>query len=561
MDHALEAETEALLQKAQKAVEAGDWPTAKQGFESALEHGQAGEALFGLGIALQWLGDSEVAIRYWERAYADFRRRRDAQQALPAAFYLCLGYRMILGNEAASRGWCERAATVVEDLGAPELTGWVELARAYVANEGGRPQEAEPHARAALAVARENGDPDLELCSRGELGAALVATGHVEAGAALLDEAMAAALAGEGNDLDTVVLISCRTVASCDRCGDIRRATQWVRAADEFNRRYGSPHLYTTCRTHYGGILFAAGRWADAERQLRAALEVGRTAEPDLHPEALARFAELRLAQGRTEEAARLLEGYTDHRATARAVGTLCLARDEPAATVSVLARQLREAEANSLEGVALGELLVEAEIARGALAEASACAERLAELASRVDSGMADARAQRALGRARTAAGGADAIAPLEAALAAFRRLGMPFEAAKTRLLIATALAERAREAAIAEARAALAGLEELGAGPGADAAAALLRSLGVRAARSGPKGTGLLTKRELEVLTLLGEGLSNPAIAERLFITRKTVEHHVGSVLSKLELASRSEAAAYAVRHLIVERDSATK
>jgi uncharacterized membrane-anchored protein len=67
VDHALEAETEALLQKAQKAVQAGDWSTAKQGFESALEHGQAGEALFGLGIALQWLGDSEVAIRYRER--------------------------------------------------------------------------------------------------------------------------------------------------------------------------------------------------------------------------------------------------------------------------------------------------------------------------------------------------------------------------------------------------------------------------------------------------------------------------------------------------------------
>ena len=72
MDRALEAETEALLQKAHEAVQAGDWSRAKQGFEAALERGEAGEALFGLGIALQWLGDSEVAIRYWERAYADF---------------------------------------------------------------------------------------------------------------------------------------------------------------------------------------------------------------------------------------------------------------------------------------------------------------------------------------------------------------------------------------------------------------------------------------------------------------------------------------------------------
>lgn len=553
VDGAAEDETQDLLLEAQEAIRRGDWSGAREGFEAALEREEAGEALFGLGIALQWLGDSESAIRHWERAYADFRRRRDAQQSVLAAFYLCLGYRMILGNDVASRGWCQRAASVVEELDAPELNGWVELARAYVANESGHPSDGELHAREALAFARAASDADLELCSKGELGAVLVATGRVEEGTALLDEAMAGALAGEGGDLDTVVLISCRTMASCDRGGDIRRATQWVRAADEFNRRYGSPHLYTACRIHYGGILFASGKWADAERELKAALDVGKAAEPDLRVEGLARLAELRLAQGRTEEAGRLLEGYADHRAAARAMAGVHLARDEPSAAASVLGRRLREVEESSLEGVALTELLVEAEIAQGALAEATARAERLEEVAAGVDSQLIVARVRRALGRTR------EALPDLEAALAAFRRLGMPFEAARTRLLIATTLAPRERDTAIAEARAALTGFEELGAGPGADAAAALLRSLGVKAARSGPKGVGLLTKRELEVLELLGEGLSNPAIAERLFITRKTVEHHVGSVLSKLELASRGEATAYAVRHLTPERDSA--
>jgi DNA-binding CsgD family transcriptional regulator len=162
-------------------------------------------------------------------------------------------------------------------------------------------------------------------------------------------------------------------------------------------------------------------------------------------------------------------------------------------------------------------------------------------------------ARGERALGRVLVATGAADRAAPhLERALDAFGDLELPLEACRSRLLLARAIAASEPEAAIAEARGALAGLEALGAARDADAAAAFLRTLGVKAARSGPRGVGLLTKRELEVLALLGEGLSNPQMAERLFLSRKTVENHVASVLAKLELSGRAEAAAYAVRHL---------
>jgi DNA-binding NarL/FixJ family response regulator len=101
---------------------------------------------------------------------------------------------------------------------------------------------------------------------------------------------------------------------------------------------------------------------------------------------------------------------------------------------------------------------------------------------------------------------------------------------------------------AAIA-ANGALSVFQELGAQPDEDAAAALLRSLGV-ATKPGPRHAGALTKREEEVLRLISAGLSNPEIADRLVISRKTAAHHVSNLLSKLGLRNRAEAVAYAAR-----------
>jgi DNA-binding NarL/FixJ family response regulator len=98
------------------------------------------------------------------------------------------------------------------------------------------------------------------------------------------------------------------------------------------------------------------------------------------------------------------------------------------------------------------------------------------------------------------------------------------------------------------ADARAAFETYNDLGA-PEADRCQKLLQQLGYSAATRKRSQSPLdeLSPREMQVLQLLGSGRSNPEIAEQLFISRKTAEHHVGAVLRKLGLRNRTEAAAY--------------
>jgi DNA-binding NarL/FixJ family response regulator len=86
-------------------------------------------------------------------------------------------------------------------------------------------------------------------------------------------------------------------------------------------------------------------------------------------------------------------------------------------------------------------------------------------------------------------------------------------------------------------------------------------LREQGVRDVRQGPRATTRdnpagLTARELEVLELVSEGLRNADIAGRLFVSERTVAHHVSAILRKLQVGTRSQAAAEAARIGIVQR-----
>jgi DNA-binding CsgD family transcriptional regulator len=528
------------------AMAAGDWRGARDAFCAALEVGEVPEAHFGLATALFWLGDIAGTIAHCEKAYAGFRLRRDPRPAAGAALSLVGFNKGYLGNTAAARGWLARAARII-DGEVPELRGELLGATAYVTDD---PVQSEALARQAAEIGRTNGNPGLELMAMHAVGQALVQQGRIEEGMSLLDEAMAGVIGGEGGDPLTVAQLSCMTMVVCGSCFDLERATQWVQSLESFIDRYGCPFLYADCRTYYGRVLFENGDWGAAEVLLIEAIEMSRGVFPAPHAFASGTLAELRLAQGRLEDAARALRGVEGRAEAAAAAASLHLQQGEPSAAAAVLRRRLAATSPNRLDTAAVVELLGEAEIA---LLDSGAAIERgraLVALGAVSNCDLIVAHGERLLGHALASSDVQAACAHLETALAAFIHAGIPYQTAQTRLLLAQVLSRNDREVAGTEARAAFSVFEDLGAGRDADAAAALMRDLGVKAARTGPKNVGRLTKREQEVLALLGEGLSNPEIAGRLFLSRKTVEHHVARILSKLGLRGRAEAAALAAR-----------
>ncbi len=128
----------------------------------------------------------------------------------------------------------------------------------------------------------------------------------------------------------------------------------------------------------------------------------------------------------------------------------------------------------------------------------------------------------------------------------------GVPYEHA-------LALADADDEATV---RRGLEELQGLGARPAAAIVARRLRERGAHGLPRGPRPGTLqnpagLTARELEILALVAQGLRNTDIAKQLFLSQKTVAHHVSAILRKLEVRTRGEAGAAAMRLGIAAQD----
>ncbi len=271
------ATADGSLARGHEALAAGDWQAARAAFEQALARADSAEALDGLGRALWWLREEREAVVARERAYAAFRRDGELARAARIALWLSREYALAFGNDAAARGWLARAERLLRDVAPGAEQGWLDLARSETARDA---EEAARLAAAALGVALEAGDADLELRALGQLGLAEVSLGRAEEGLARLDEAMAAATSGEPASPETFADVRCSLLLACERAGDAERPQQWSRVLEEFVRRFDHVALLAFCRTCCADVYAANGLSVAETRALQLA------GAADDHPEA-----------------------------------------------------------------------------------------------------------------------------------------------------------------------------------------------------------------------------------------------------------------------------------
>jgi DNA-binding CsgD family transcriptional regulator len=535
--------TDAALRDGWAALARGAWEDARRTFAGA----ETAAELEGLSLAAWWLDDVPACLDARERAFRLYREAGDRPGAARMALWLGDDHIEFHGEQAIASGWFGRAARILEDAAACPEHGWLAVFRAHASllerdDAGARRLAAE-----ARDAGRRFGDVDLEMLGLVFEGMALVAGGSVSDGMRCLDEATAAAVAGEYDDLRAAGWACCCMLSACEDVRDHGRAAQWCRKVDEFSDRLRIGFVHGTCRAHYGAVLTSRGAWADAERELLGALDDLTTTRPFWRTEAIVRLADLRRRQGRFAEVEELLRQAPHHGQTPLVTAELALDRGDVARAHDLLERVLRRVPSrNVLRRARPLELLVRAEAAGGDRTGAAAHAAELRSIADVVGTAPLAAAAAFCEGLAAGAAGDhATARERLEDAVDLASR-DAPLEAGRAQLELARSLrALGLDDAAVREATAAMEALRRLGAATESAHARALLDELGVT-----PRSTGPLTARELEVLGLVADGLGDREIAARLVLSEHTVHRHVANIHAKLRCSSRAAAVASATR-----------
>ena len=505
------------------------------------------EELIELASAAYLTGKDRESFDLLVRVHQAFVQRHEPRRAGGMAAQIA-SILINQGDTAQAAGWMARAERLLADSGEDGVErGYLLMLAARQAIMRGNVADAASTFAEAGRIGERFSDADLTGLARMGRGRALVELGEVQRGVALLDETMVAVTAGE---LSPIVagIIYCSVLSACSEIFDVGRAREWTLALTRWCDAQPDMVPYRgECLVHRAEISSLQGVWSDALHEALLACE--RLSDPPGQPAfgaALYQVAELHRLRGELGKA------ETAYRKTAEAgrspypgLALLRLAQgrcDDAAATIGRVLQEARHRRVRSRVLSAAVEIMLSCGDVAGAR-QASAELEVLAQTLA-----TPFLRAAAAQARAAVLLADRDAGAALDAARAAWtlwRDLDVPYEAARTQVLIAKACR----------------GLDDDDCAEiELDAARRIFEVLGARLdlERLQPhapvRPAAGLTVRELQVLRLIATGRTNRAIADELGLSEKTVARHISNIFNKVGVSSRAAATAYAFENRLI-------
>jgi DNA-binding CsgD family transcriptional regulator len=510
----------------------------------------AAEDLELLGTAAYLLGHVEDCLGALQRAQQLHAEAGDPRRAARCALWLAF-HLGSAGELAQAGGWLARANRLLEHE-PPDCTerGLLLLSLAVQHIGAGDNAAAQEVAARAAGIGRHAGDADLVALALHVQGRALVRLGRVSEAMAAFDEAMVAVVASE---LSPVVVgtVYCSMLEACQEILEWRRAREWTEALTAWCGK--QPDMVTfsgRCLVHRAEILHLHGAWPESVEEARRAGErLAHGADSWATGGAFYRQAEVYRVLGdftAAEDAYQQASRWGLEPQPGLALLRLAEGRTDAAQAAS---RRVVAEATDRLGRAKLVPAHVEIMLAVGDLQAARDAAGELTEIAESYDTLALRAVADHARGAVLLAEGDARAaVVALRGAWQAWRELEVPYEAARVRVLVGLgcrALGDE--EAAAMELEAARTVFAQLGAAPDLARLEALAHPEAAWKAHR-------LTERELQVLRLVATGATNHAIAGQLFVAEKTVDRHVSNIFTKLGVASRAAATAYAYQHRLL-------
>jgi DNA-binding CsgD family transcriptional regulator len=534
-----------VLVQARAAYERGDWVLAFDRLHEADDLGP--EDTMTLATSAYLSGNVDDAVRALQVGYQDRIRNEDS---LGAARFACwLGLVLNLrGEMAVGGGWVARAQRLLET----ETEDVVERGYLFI-HEFYQHLARGDFARAAATTVRivDTGrrftDHDLIALGLVAQGRMMIYSGRVPEGLALLDEAMVEVSTAEVSPI-IAGMVYCAMIEACQELSDFSRAASWTTALTTWcDAQPGLVPFTGQCSLHRGQIMRLHGAYDEALAEYALAQRRYQAeGTPAPAGRALTEQGDVQRIRGRLDEAEAAYQKAAElghEPQPGRAL--LWLARGRTAAAISAINRLLAEVQGPVHRSWML-PAAVEVLVSAGLVDQARQHSDELAGIASSFGNSALRAMATHAAATVHLASGETEAaLSNARESSRLWSEVGSPYESARARVLVARALHELGDEdSATTEFAVARRTFAEMGAAPAAHEVDRLL----------GRERPGGLTEREVEVLRLVAAGRSNHEIADVLVLSQKTVERHLSNIFTKLDVPSRTAAAAYAHEHRLM-------